>query len=70
MLERLLKKAQMYLIQRNASDLHGQGRITLSDKQIELHPRSPEKKIIQQYNSLLTSLGLFSFRPEHDSGLS
>lgn len=46
------------------------GRIVLNDKQLEFHPDSPEKRILENYNQKMEKLGLTELSHEKDSGLT
>ncbi len=68
-LEKLLSWWQIRHIKKDPLAKAKGGRVVVDSLQIELHPQSPEKRIIANYNRLLRGLKLFPFRPERDSGL-
>ena len=45
------------------------GRIVIKDSQLEFHPNSPEKKILEQFNQKAEEMGLLEFSGQKDSGL-
>ncbi len=45
------------------------GRVVYNDEQLEFHPGSAEKEIIEKYNQRLENLGLSELAVEKDSGL-
>ena len=69
LLEQFLRRIQIYYIKKNPLTYQRGGRVVVDEAQIEFHPNSPEKKVIKKYNRILSRLNLFSFKPEHDSGL-
>lgn len=64
LLERLARKVQKSRINTNLP-----GRITVSDEQLEFHPYSVEKTIIEKFNRKIFSFGFFGGYKEPDSGL-
>jgi hypothetical protein len=68
-LEKLFRKIIISRIRKNKRRLEGFGRIILDDKQIEYHPRSPQKEIIENYNATMKKLGFEDLAKEKDSGL-
>jgi len=46
------------------------GRVVFDDKQLEFHPDSPEKWILERYNQKMKELGLAELGQEKDSGLT
>ena len=69
-LEYFLKKIQEGKIKREPLTYKSGGRVTFNDKQLELHPDSPEKKILEKYNSKMIKLGFKELGVEKDSGLT
>lgn len=45
------------------------GRVITEDSQLEFHPNSPEKNIVDKYNRKMTELGVPELAHEKDSGL-
>jgi predicted nucleotidyltransferase len=68
-LEKLLKFWQIDRIKKDPLTNKEGGRVSFNNAQIEFHPNSPEKETIDFYNNKLKSIGLFSFKPEKNSGL-
>jgi len=64
LLEKLARK-----IQKSRIDTDLPGRITISDTQLEFHPYSAEKEIINKFNQKISATGLFGDYRESDSGL-
>jgi len=67
--EALAKKIQLFFIKKNPLTTLPGGRIAANDWQLEFHPQSKEKQIIEEYNRKLRAFGLAEFYPEKDSGL-
>lgn len=65
--ERYFKKIQLKRIQDDPNTNKSGGRATFNDMELEFHPSSPEKKILEEYNATLVALGIN--RLEKDSGL-
>ena len=63
-LEKVSRKIQMARI-----DTTLPGRIIVNDEQLEFHPYSAEKEIIEKYNLAIYKLGIFGEYKEHNSGL-
>jgi len=68
-LENILSALQIRHIKKDPLIYKKGGRIVASKMQIEFHPKSPEKKMLEGYNNNLESLNLFDFEREKDSGL-
>src|SRR3989344_8032143 len=69
LLERLLKSFQQRRIKNNPATYESGGRIIFNDKELEFHPRSFERVVIDNYNNKLKKAGISS-ELENDSGLS
>jgi len=69
-LEYFLKKIQEGKIKREPLTYKSGGRVTFNDKQLEFHPDSPEKKILEKYNRKMIKLGFKGLGTEEDSGLT
>lgn len=67
--EWFIKRLQMYIMRRNSLREKTGGRIYIGDVQLEFHPASKEKVILERYNKKLQELSLAEFYPEKDSGL-
>lgn len=67
-LEKKLEKWQKKHIKKDPLTYKKGGRVTVDDTQLEFHPDSPEKGIIDKYNATMKKLG-FSEARERDSGL-
>ncbi|KKR10122.1 MAG: hypothetical protein UT37_C0005G0016 [Parcubacteria group bacterium GW2011_GWA2_39_18] len=68
-LEKIFRKIIVSRIEKNKKKLSGLGRIVLDGKQIEYHPRSPQKEIIEGHNATMKALGFEDLAKEKDSGL-
>lgn len=68
-LEKILKKLQKYSIEKNPLTHKRGGRVTIDDTQLEFHPDSPERKILDRYNKSMLYLGVKELSREKDSGL-
>lgn len=68
LLEKFVKKIQEPLIQKNPLTHKKGGRVTVDDTQLEFHPNSPERKILDKYNKSMLQLGLKELQ-QKDSGL-
>ena len=67
-LENLARRWQIGRIEKHKKqDLPG-GRVVYNNEQLEFHPGSVEKEIIEKYNQRLITLGLDEFAIEKDSG--
>ena len=69
-LELILKKYQQNRIRENPLTIETGGRVIYTDKELEFHPHSSEKYIIDKYNKKIISLGIVPYIPEKDSGLT
>lgn len=69
LLERLLRRAQLKRIERHRETYAAGGRVRADDMMLEFHPNSPEKTIIDRFNSKMMELGLQELSGERDSGL-
>ncbi len=68
-IERLFARIQSNRIRRDPWTYRTGGRVVYSDVQLEFHPDSPERAIVQAYNTSLVHLGLAHLAHEQDSGL-
>ncbi len=68
-LEFILKKIQTRRIKKDPLTYRAGGRVVFDDSQLEFHPDSPEKRILERYNQKVESLGLSKLAVEKDSGL-
>ena len=68
-LEWLLKKIQKHSIEKDPLTYKKGGRVTIDDSQLEFHPDSPERKILDKYNRNMVQLGVKDLAQEKDSGL-
>jgi len=68
-LEFLLKKFQERRIKKSPLTYRVGGRVVFDDRQLEFHPDSPEKWILEKYNQKMKELGLGELGQEEDSGL-
>jgi len=68
-LESFLKKIQTKRIEKDPLTYRAGGRVTFDDNQLEFHPESPEKNILEKYNQRLRELGFGEIDVEKDSGL-
>lgn len=66
-LERFFKKVQLARIKKDPAARGSGGRVTFADTELEFHPSSPEKGVLEKYNATLIALGIN--RLEKDSGL-
>ncbi len=64
--EFILKKIQA----RRINPYQPGGRVVFDDRQLEFHPDSPEKWILEKYNQKMKELGLAELGQEKDSGLT
>jgi len=69
-LELLLKEFQKRRIAKDPLTNQKGGRVIFNDRQLEFHPVSPEKLILEKYNKKMRQLGLTEFGEEKDSGLT
>ena len=68
-LEKLLKSFQQRRIKNNPATYESGGRIIFNDKELEFHPRSFERIVIENYNKGLKKFGILGIE-EKDSGLT
>ncbi len=68
-LEFILKKIQFRRIKKDPLTYQTGGRVVFDDNQLEFHPDSPEKGILEKYNRRMEELGLAGMAQEKDSGL-
>jgi predicted nucleotidyltransferase len=68
-LEFILKKIQARRIRKDPLTYRASGRVVFDDSQLEFHPDSPEKKILERYNQRMKELDLAEMAQEKDSGL-
>lgn len=68
--EFILKKFQERRIRKDPLTYQAGGRVVFNDKQLEFHPDSPEKWILEKYNQKMKELGLIELANEKDSGLT
>jgi len=69
LLEFFLKKVQEKKIKKEPLTFKSGGRVSFDDQQLEFHPDSPEKNILERYNQKMKELGLAELGNEKDSGL-
>ncbi len=69
-LERFLKRIQEKRIKKDPLTYQARGRVVFNDQQLEFHPDSPEKKILEKYNQKMKKLGFDENWQEKDSGLT
>ena len=68
LLEKRVKAIQKKSIEKDPLTRKKGGRITVDDTQLEFHPDSPERKILDRYNESMLYLGVKELK-EKDSGL-
>jgi len=68
-LESFLKNYQVKRIKKDPLIYKQGGRIVFNDNQLEFHPSSPEKNILEKYNQKMKELGFEELAHEKDSGL-
>ncbi|MAF20084.1 MAG: hypothetical protein CMI55_00175 [Parcubacteria group bacterium] len=68
-IELLLKKFQVRRIKKDSLTYQTGGRVVFNDQQLEFHPDSPEKGILEKYNQKMKELGFEKLGQEKDSGL-
>lgn len=68
-IESKLKAYQQRRIKNNPVTYEPGGRTVFTDGQLEFHPRSAERSVIERYNAAIRSLGIVVPAPETDSGL-
>ncbi|MCG2809108.1 MAG: hypothetical protein L6275_02090, partial [Candidatus Portnoybacteria bacterium] len=69
-LELLLKRFQEGRIKKDPLTNQKGGRVFFNDEQLEFHPVSPEKLILEKYNQKIRQLRLSELGEEKDSGLA
>jgi len=69
-LEYILKRIQARRISQDHLTYQSGGRVIFNDEQLEFHPDSPEKGILEKYNQKMKELGLAELGQEKDSGLT
>jgi len=69
LLEKILKKIQRRSIKKDPLTYKKGGRVTIDDTQLEFHPDSPERKVLDKYNKTTVKLNLKELGQEKDSGL-
>lgn len=67
--ENFLKNFQQNRIKANPATYESGGRVVFTDNELEFHPRSFEKVVIERYNSGLEKFGISPYVKETDSGL-
>lgn len=68
-LEKLSEKIQRKSIETDPLTTKKGGRITIDNTQLEFHPNSPERRVLDKYNQKMKKLGLEELAKEKDSGL-
>lgn len=68
-IEFIFKKFQESRIKKDPLTYQAGGRVVFGDQQLEFHPDSPEKTILEKYNQKMQKLGLAELANEKDSGL-
>jgi len=69
-LESFLRNFQVKRIKKDSLTYKLGGRVVFNDDQLEFHPDSPEKKILQKYNQKMKELGFEEMAHQRDSGLT
>ncbi len=69
LLENLSKRIQKKMIEKGPLVHKKGGRVTADDTQLEFHPNSQEKRILENYNKTIKNLGFPELASEKDSGL-
>ena len=69
-LEFILRRIQARRISKDPLIYQSGGRVIFNDEQLEFHPDSPEKGILEMYNQKMKEFGLVEFGQEKDSGLT
>ena len=67
--EKFVRKIQQNKIKNNPVTYEPGGRIVFTDQELEFHPHSFEKFVIEKYNQNLNKLGVVPYIKETDSGL-
>lgn len=68
-LEKFSGLLQKRLIEKDPLTFKKGGRITIDNTQLEFHPDSPERKVLDKYNQSMVQLGVKELGQEKDSGL-
>ncbi len=68
-IEFLFKRFQEKRIKKDPLTYQAGGRVIFNDQQLEFHPDSPEKWILEKYNDKMKKLGFPELGQEADSGL-
>jgi len=68
--EELSKHRQQKLIRNNPITYRSGGRITFNNKELEFHPHSFEKVVVEEYGKGIRRVGVVPYVEERDSGLS
>ncbi len=69
-IENLFKRIQQNRIKKDPLTYQAGGRVVFNDEQLEFHPHSPEKNILEDYNKKMKELGLEEMGDQRDSGLN
>lgn len=69
-IETILKRFQQERIKKDPATYSSGGRVVFTDKELEFHPQSFEKVVIEKYNRNLIKIGIISYVKETDSGLN
>ncbi len=69
-LESLFRRIQRRKIKKEPLTYKKGGRVVFNDEQLEFHPDSPEKRILEKYNQKMGELGFEELGQERDSGLN
>ena len=69
-LESFLRRFQKRRIEKDPLTYKSGGRVVFNDQQLEFHPDSPEKMILEKYNQKMKELGFEELGQEKDSGLN
>ena len=69
LLEKAIKIAQVHRVKKDKLTYTKGGRIVINDMELEFHPKSPEKIIIESYNKKMRELGFPELGNQKDSGL-
>jgi predicted nucleotidyltransferase len=69
-LEFILKRFQARRIKKDPLTYQSGGRVVFNDEQLEFHPDSPEKGVLEKYNQRMRELDLAELGQEKDSGLT
>ena len=69
-LENILRHLQQKRIKHNPATYEPGGRVIFTERELEFHPRSFERIVIEHYNKSLEKLGVVPYVKETDSGLA